>query len=483
MKSLPDQLITIGEVDSESVANDSSVRWALASLSLVMLLPSLGTSIANVALPTLAQAFAASFQEVQWIVLAYLIATTALLVSVGQFGDITDRRRLLLAGIFLFTAASVLGAAAPFLWLLIIARAVKGIGAAIMLSLTLAYVGEVVPKAKIGKAMGLLATTSAVGTALGPSLGGVLIAVFGWRAIFLVNVPLGILSFILARRFLRAGRQKLKPRQSSFDHLGTLLIILTLVAYALAMSLGRGSFGSLNIALLMATILGVCLFVIVESRASSPLIHLALFRDPMLSAGLAMSLIVNTVLMATLVVGPFYLSIALGLNAVLVGLVMSVGPIVAALTGIPAGRLVDQFGTQRMVILGLVGIGLGSFCLSLIPATFGVIGYLAPMSVITAGFALFQTTNNTAVMTNISPDKRGLISGMLNLLRNLGLITGTSVMGAIFAFASGTIDFTAAHPSDLPVGMRTTFAVAAILLLITLAIALGSHVLAKRLDR
>src|SRR5438105_2321078 len=153
-----------------------SMRWALANLSLSMLLSSLGTSIANVGLPTFAHAFNASFQEVQWIVLAYLLAITTLIVSVGRLGDIIGRRRLLLVGIFLFTVASVLCGVAPTLWLLIAARAAQGLGAAIMMALTMAFVGDTVPKANTGSAMGMLGTMSAIGTALGPSLGGALIS-------------------------------------------------------------------------------------------------------------------------------------------------------------------------------------------------------------------------------------------------------------------------------------------------------------------
>ena len=139
-----------------------------------MLLSSLGTSIANVGLPTLAQAFTASLQQVQWIVLAYLLAITTLIVSVGRLGDLTGRRRLLLAGIFLFTVASILCGVAPTLWLLIAARAAQGVGAAIMMALSMAFVGETVPKERTGSAMGLMGTMSAIGTTLGPSLGGVL---------------------------------------------------------------------------------------------------------------------------------------------------------------------------------------------------------------------------------------------------------------------------------------------------------------------
>jgi EmrB/QacA subfamily drug resistance transporter len=374
---------TIAEQDEVvvgSVEQAPSIRWVLASLSLSMLLSSLGTSVANVALPTLAQAFAASFQEVQWIVLAYLLAITTLIVSVGRLGDITGRRRLLLAGIFLFTVASVLCGVAPTLWLLITARAVQGLGAAIMMALTIAFVGETVPKAKTGSAMGLLGTMSAIGTALGPSLGGVLIAGFGWRAIFFVKVPLGILAFLLARRYLPVDRQGPKTNRVGFDHVGTLLLALALLAYALAMTIGHGSFGFLNLALLLAAAFGVGLFMRAETRVASPLIQLQMFGNSMLSTNLAMSALVSTVIMATLVVGPFYLSRALGLDATLVGLVMSVGPLAAALSGVPSGRSVDSFGSDRMTIVGLIGVATGSFILSIVPAWLGISGYIAPSS-------------------------------------------------------------------------------------------------------
>jgi EmrB/QacA subfamily drug resistance transporter len=457
-----------------------SVRWALASLSLSMLLSSLGISIANVALPSLTQAFNASFQEVQWIVLAYLLAITTLVVSVGRLGDITGRRRLLLAGLFLFTVASVLCGVAPTLSLLIAARVAQGLGAAVMMALTIAFVGETIPKARTGSAMGLLGTMSAIGTALGPSLGGLLIAGAGWRAIFLVNVPLGLLAVVLAYCYLPADRREPNTDRAGFDVVGTLLLALALGAYALAMTIGRGSFGPFNMALLLAAGLGTGFFVLAEARAASPLIRLAAFRDPVLSASLATGTFVSTVMMATLVVGPFYLSHALGLDAALVGIVMSAGPLVAALTGVPAGRAADRFGAGRMTMVGLTGMAAGCFILSIVPTTLGIPGYIVPIAVITSGYALFQTANNTAVMTEIRPDQRGVISGLLNLSRNLGLITGASVMGAVFAFASGASDIAMARSEAVAAGMRITFAVAAILIVVALAIAVGSRALAAR---
>lgn len=457
-----------------------SVRWALASLSLSMLLSSLGTSIANVGLPTLAQAFNASFQQVQWIVLAYLLAITTLVVSVGRLGDLTGRRRLLLAGIVLFTLASVLCGVAPTLWLLIAARALQGLGAAIMMALTMAFVGEMVPKAKTGSAMGLLGAMSAIGTALGPSLGGVLIAGLGWPAIFFVNVPLGILTLLLAHRYLPVDRQGTKTDRTGFDHVGTLLLALTLAAYALAMTTGRGRFGLLNVALLLTAVFGLGLFARAEAKAASPLIPLAMFRNPVLSAGFAMSTLVTTVVMATLVLGPFYLSGALALDAARVGLVMSSGPIAAALAGVPAGRVVDRFGAQRMSIAGLIGMAAGSAILPMLSTRFGVPGYIGPLAVITAGYALFQAANNTAVMTNSRADQRGVISGLLTLSRNLGLITGASVMGTVFALGSATTEVLTARPEAVSAGMRITFAVAAALIVVALAIAAVSHTLSRR---
>lgn len=355
------------EAVAENVERIPSVRWAIISLSMSMLLSSLDTSIANVALPTLAQVFSASFQEVQWVVLAYLLAITTLIVSVGRLGDIIGRRRLLLAGIFIFTVASVLSGIAPTLWVLIVARAAQGVGGAIMMALTMAMVGETVQKAKTGSAMGLLGTMSAIGTALGPSLGGVLISGFGWRSIFLVNLPLGLLTLFLAHHYLPVDNRGPKADRSGFDTLGTLLLALTLAAYALAVTIGRGSFGSLNTALLLTAALGVGLFVLAETRVASPLIRLAMFRDPVLSASLTMSTLVATVVTTTLVVGPFYLSLALGLNSAMTGLVLSAGPLVAALTGVPAGRMADRFGAQRITLVGLIGMAFGSFSLAMIP--------------------------------------------------------------------------------------------------------------------
>lgn len=445
-------------------------RWTLASLSFPMLLSSVGTSSANVALPTLVKAFGASFQAVQWVVLAYLLAVTAMIVSVGRLGDMMGKRRLMLGGLMLFATASACCGVAPSLGWLVAARAVQGLGGAIMMALSLALVSESVPKARVGGAMGLLGTMSAIGTALGPSVGGILVASVGWRAIFLANVPLGLLACFMVWRHLPAEQVARAEASGRFDVTGTVVLVATLVAYSLAMTLGRGHFTATNVVLFAAASVGVCAFLAVESNAPSPLLRIAMFRDAALRGGLGMSTLVSTVMMATLVVGPFYLSGALSLDAARVGLVLSTGPVVTALTGVPAGQLTDRFGAERVTMLGLVGLSIGLVLLATLPTSLGAAGYVISIICVTIGYALFQTANNTAVMTNVSPLQRGVVSALLSLSRNLGLITGASALGALFAFASAGVEATLPRPEAVAHGMRMTFAASALLVLLAIAI-------------
>lgn len=445
--------------------------WALVALALSMLLSSLGTSVANVALPSLATAFGVSFQSVQWVVIAYLLAITVVSVGVGRLGDAVGRRRVLLGGILLFTAASALCAAAPTLPALIAARAIQGVGAAALMALTVALVGDSVPAERTGRAMGLLGTTSAIGTALGPSLGGLMISGPGWRVVFLVMVPLGLLNLLLVARHVPGAAPGKRTNREPFDGVGALLLALTLGAYALAMTLGHGRFGAVNAALLATAAVAAGGFLIVERRAKAPLIRAEALRDRVLGAGLLTTVIVAAVMMTTLVVGPFYLSRGLGLGEAAVGLVLAAGPALSTVSGVPAGRLVDRLGAPRAVVAGLAAMAMGAAALTLAPERFGVAGYLAAIALLTPGYQLFQAANNTAVMAGAGAERRGVMSGLLSLSRNLGLITGAAAMGALFAAATGGRDVTAATPDAVAFGMETTFAVATAAILVALLLA------------
>lgn len=430
-----------------------------------MLMASLDTSIANAGLPTLAAAFGASFQQVQWVVLAYLLSLTGLIISAGRLGDLVGRKRLLVTGIGLFSASSLLCGLAPSLPVLIAGRGVQGLGAALMLALSVAMVGDSVGKDRIGRAMGLLGTMSALGTSLGPSVGGFLIEGFGWRAMFMVAVPLGAANMLLAVRTLPRDVARADPGLRRFDLPGSILLVAALAAYALAMTIGQGRFGAANLALLAIAGASLGLFLLAEAKAPAPLVRLSMLREARLRTSLGMSVAVATVMMATLVVGPFYLAGALGLAPFGVGLVMAAGPLAAALAGMPAGRAVERFGTHGTTLAALVGLTLGLAALATASERFGIDGYVASIVVVTTSYALFQTANNTSVMADAAPQERGLVSGMLALSRNLGLITGASAMGALFAYASSATDIRNASPQALADGMQVTFLVAALLTL------------------
>jgi len=448
-----------------------STRGALVGLLLSTFLASLGTSAANVGLPTIASVFKVSFPAVQWIVLAYLLAVTTMIVGAGRLGDIVGRRRLLALGIALFTGASLVAGLAPSLPVLIAARAAQGLGAAMMMALSMAFVSEAVRPSRVGRAMGLLGTMSAVGTALGPSLGGMLLTFPGWRALFLINVPFGVAALWFVQRHL-PNAQPPTVGDRFFDLSGTALLAVSLGAFALALTAGGHRSESTRIVLLAGAVVGAALFLRRQAHARVPLVPSALLRDRAFGASLASNALVACVMMSTLIVGPFYLTRGLGLVPAAMGLTMTVGPILTALSGVPAGRFVDHRGPFRAGLIGLAAMVLGSGLLAALAGTLHVMGYLGPICFLTVGYALFQAANNTAVMATAKPDERGVVAGVLSLSRNLGLITGASLMGAVFARGSGVSDITAASADAVARGMRITFVVAAAL--VTLAMVLSS---------
>lgn len=407
---------------AEDRTSRTNSKGITTTLALAMLLASLGTSIANIALPTLAEAFDAPFAEVQAVVVAYLAALTVSVVVAGGLGDRLGLKPMLTTGLAIFALASLLCAVAPNLRVLIGARLLQGVGAAFLMTLAMALMRQTAGESRVGRAMGLLGTVSALGTALGPSLGGILIPATGWRGIFWVQVPLAALTLILAVSRL--------PRETE------------------------------------------------PARRSSATLWSVMNRS--LVPNLLVNVLVAAVMMTTLVVGPFYLGIGLGLPPAEVGAVMAVGPVLSIVSGVPSGRLVDAWSSGRVLAIGLLLLAAGAFMLAILPNRIGVAGYVLSIVVLTPGYQLFQSANNTAALANVAKDRRGTVSGWLGLSRNLGLIVGASAMGAVFAFGVGTDEFAHAAAPAVAAGMRLTFLLAGGAMLLAIGIASGSHVAALR---
>lgn len=455
----------VGKIMSENI----SFRNTIIALALPILLASMSSSIVNIAIPNMVSALQTTFSQVQWVIIAYLITLTASALIVGYFSDNRDRRALLLKGMAIFILGSLLCALAPSITGLILFRIVQGIGAAIMLNTTMALIADLKSKTSSGLAMGWVGTLSALGTMIGPIVGGTLSEIWGWWAIFWLNIPMGILAFILVCYFIEPNKVT-QIAQKNHDILGMLTLSLTLVLYSLALTLG----GSWTIPLMVITLLSLSLFIYIETRAITPLIPLILFKQIRLSAGVATSSIVATIMMSTLIVGPFYLTHVLQLTLFEAGLVMSCGPMIAALLGLPAGKLVDRFGSEPIIIIALIGLFMGFSILSYFADILTVASYLILICLITSSYALFQTANNTSVMFMTSI-KRGLLAGLLNLSRNLGLINGAALMGTIFALSSGYLGNNIASADyRIAYGLSITFAIAALLVFIAMIISLSS---------
>ncbi|MFW1969216.1 MFS transporter [Acinetobacter guillouiae] len=381
------------------------------TLGLSILLASLGTSIVNIALPTLAEVFLLPFIQVQAVVIGYLISLTITVVIAGRLGDRYGCKSMLIVGLVIFSLASLLCSVAPSLWILVAARSFQGIGAAFLMTLAMALTRQTVSKSQLGRAMGMLGTISALGTALGPVLGGLLITLSGWQSIFGLQFILASIAIILAWVLLPNDCiRKQIPTLSSWQ------------------------------------------------------------PDQNITPNLLINLMVAAVMMTTLVIGPFYLSLGLSLNQMQVGLIMGIGPVVAILSGIPSGRLVDRWGSRYIVAIGLIFLIIGSFMLAIVPKLMGLSGYIFPIIILTLGYQLFQAANNTMTLADVPKARQGMVSGLLSLSRNMGLIIGASVMGAIFSFGVGTIQFNQATALAIIDGMQFTFLCAGTLMIVGLLI-------------
>jgi MFS family permease len=431
-------------------------------VSLCVLLASLGTSIANIALPVFEGAFSATFQSVQWVTISYLLATTVSVMIAGKLADQSGHTRILRIGILLFTTASLLCAVASTIPVLILLRAVQGIGAAVLMTVGITISKKHSEALKIGSAMGLIGTMSAVGTALGPSVGGQLLSVWDWPSIFLLLFFLGVLAFGLSLRYL--PEDKPTTQKTGRIHLPSVLaLVLSIAAYALSLTLGRKYAGPGTGFLILVCLLSGGLFFYLQKRSSSPLIDIGILKNGMLRNALLANFLVSNLMMTTLIVGPFFLTIGLKLDKASVGWVMSIGPLISILTGIPAGKFVDKKGSGSIIKTGLLCLLAGAITLAILPTVWGVTGYLIGIAIVTPGYQLFQAGNNTAVMASTGNRQDGVISGMLNLSRNLGLITGASIMGALFSAAVATEPVRLAKPENILFGASVTFGAAAVL--------------------
>ena len=393
----------------------------------------LDASIVTLALPRLGRGLHASVGAVEWVALSYLLVLVATVATVGRIADAVGRKLLYVYGFGVFTAGSVLCGLAPTLVVLIAARVLQAVGAAMLQANSVALITEAVPRSLLGRAIGVQGTAQALGLALGPVVGGVLLALGGWRLIFLVNLPAGAIGLALGWFLLPRSRSRREGGGS--DRLGAVLLALGAAGPLVYLSLSsRAGYGDpMLLVALVAGLLAVVGFVRCERRVDSPLIDLSLLRRPALWVGLSSGLVSYLVLFGTLFLVPYYLT-AEHVGFALVGLQLSVLPVAIGIAAPIAGRLVNRTGDGPLTNGGMILTGVG---LLEIAAWHSTAGLLAGLALAGLGLGAFTPANNATVMGASPRGHAGVVSGVLNMTRGMGTAVGVALASAIYISAAG----------------------------------------------
>lgn len=441
-------------------------RAVLLACSFAFIIVQLDVTIVNVALPRMGQELGASVGDLQWVVDAYTLGFAVFLLSAGVLGDKFGSRRVFLAGFWLFTLASLACAAATGAMMLNVARAVQGIGAALLVPSSLAILNASYAhdKVQLAKAVGWWTAAGGVSIALGPVLGAVLLEMAGWRSIFWVNIPLCLAGAWLTMRAVPAAAGK--DPQRAFDMPGQLLAVVALTAFIGAVievhALGW-SHAMVQGGLALAALAGA-VFLLVEARSKAPMLPLALFRSAGFSGAVAFGVLVNFAYYGVIFVLSFYLQSVRGYTALEAGMIFLPLTGTFIFSNIASGRMSARTGLRApMIVGGLIGAGgyalLGVFGIS---DHAGFWAMLPGLALIPAGMGLAVPAMTTSILASVPGGQAGTASAVLNTARQVGGALGVAVYGAMVA--AGT-------PAMAMAGLRTALAVSAALLLTAAAIA------------
>jgi DHA2 family multidrug resistance protein-like MFS transporter len=405
-------------------------NWAILTIALGLIMAVMDGAIANVALPTIASDLDASPAFSIWIVNGYQLAITISLLPLSSLGEIVGYRRVYLAGLVLFTLASLFCALAHTLPLLTLARIVQGFGAAGIMSVNMALVRYIYPRDLLGRGIGINAMVVAVSAAVGPTVAAAILAVGTWPYLFAVNIPFGIAALAIGWRRL----PHTLPAVHAFDWQSAALSAVTFGFGIVAIdSAGHG--GTLTISLSefgVAAIAGV-LLVLRQTQMASPLLPLDLLRIPIFALSIATSIASFCAQMLALVALPFYLESRFGYSAVQIGLLITPWPIAVGFAAPLAGRLVERYPAGLLGGIGLLLFALGLGALALLPADPGIADVVWRMALAGVGFGLFQTPNNRTMIAAAPRERSGGASGMLGTARLLGQTTGAALVSLYLA--------------------------------------------------
>ncbi|WP_024508673.1 MFS transporter [Bradyrhizobium sp. ARR65] len=405
--------------------------WAIVTIAFGIVMAVVDGAIANVALPTIASDLNASPAFSIWIVNGYQLAVTISLLPLASLGEIIGYRRVYIAGLVLFTLASLFCALAHTLLLLTVARIVQGFGAAGILSVNSALVRYTYPHDQLGRGIGINAMVVATSAAVGPTIAAGILAVASWPYLFAVNVPIGLITLALAWRSLPYAR----PAEHAFDWQSAGLSAITFgVGIAAIDSVGHGEpLATVLLQFAIAAAAAAALIYRETHMETPPLLPIDLLRIPIFALSIATSIASFCGQMLAFVALPFYLQSRFGYTAVRMGLLITPWPIAVAFAAPLAGRLVERFPAGLLGGIGLLIFALGLATLALLPAHPTPSDVIWRMALAGFGFGLFQTPNNRTMIAAAPRERSGGASGMLGTARLLGQTTGAALVALFLA--------------------------------------------------
>jgi EmrB/QacA subfamily drug resistance transporter len=407
-----------------------SSRTALALASLSALLGSLDSSV-NIAFPAITAAFALDVSFIQWVVISYVLTYASLLLGCGRLADLRGHGRVLGWGLAGSAVAFLLCGLAPtFAWFLG-ARVLQGVGIALVFAAAPALVTLAVPPEQRGRALGIFHMSAALGFALGPPLGGLLVDGFGWRAVYLFRAPFAVLLAVLALSQPRPARRQEHPQR--FDLLGALTLAGSVAGSLFAVSRGRDLGWTSPVVLLLLLGASGCFagFLVAERWVGAPVVDLRLFRRPAFTIANLLNVLANGAMFAVWLLVPYYIVNTLQYQAATGGLLLP-NPLATALAAPLAGRLSDRFGTHHISTLGLGLEALGLWCVSRLDGGSDALTVAFALGLVGLGLGLFQTPNMSFVMGSIPQAQQGVAGGMAQMMRTLGVVLGVTGASMVF---------------------------------------------------
>ncbi|MEG2882751.1 MAG: MFS transporter [Christensenella sp.] len=463
-------------------------KWSILAVLIFMpFMAMLDSTIVNVALPVMVKDLGTDMQSVQMVVIAYLIAVVASILLFGRMGDILGKGRLFMFGTVVFTVGSLMAGLSHDLNTLIIARVIEGIGGAAALANNQGIITEVFPANERGRALGFSGVSVALGTMAGPALGGLIVTYLNWNYIFLINVPVGIIGFILALRLMPRG---IKSKEK-LDYRGAAALAATVILFFFALLTGA-KVGYQKYYIIISFIAAVgfmALFLFLEKRSAQPIIDLSLFKNSLFTISIVCVFIQFFAISGISIIQPFYIEDVLKTDPAQTGLIMMSLPIILGIVSPIAGYISDKIGATKITLAGLIIMTLGLFLLSTMTASEPIYKLVIYLSVVGLGAGIFSAPNTSLIMSTAPKEKLGITGSINAFTRNLGSVIGISLLTTLLyslmsAKVGHTVDgFVAGQPNVFVYGMRIVYLVGVALLVVSVILTIIRLFQNKKLKR